>query len=268
MKKRSAVILIILAFVAGVALGHLMSPYISVVGESYEQVSEAITIVSVKENMKIIEKAAKKFSWENGSYPKNSSISWIKKELGMAFENPITYKTGENKAYMSGEADKPGIVGFESDSAGTICRITGYGVEDPIELSLTTRDTKKPTIEERTKEERTASGKIEPSETSIGEPTWNIFGANTKVTERGNENWNFFWEFTVYNQEKEQITLTATVEFISKEGSIIANEALQNLDIPAEASKTFNGYTTINADIADRVQEINIKAKREKFVQE
>ena len=143
MNKRIAVLLIILAFVAGVALGHLMSPYISVVGESYNQVSEAITIVSVKENMKTIEKAAKKFAWKNGSYPKNSSVSWIKKDLGIAFENPITYKTGENKAYMSGEADKPGIVGFESDSLGEICRITGYGVDDAVELSLSEKDVKK-----------------------------------------------------------------------------------------------------------------------------
>ncbi len=268
MKKRSAVFLIILAFVAGVALGHLMSPYISVVGESYEQVSEAITIVSVKENMKTIEKAAKKFSWENGHYPKNSSVSWIKRELGIAFENPITYKTGEDKAYMSGEAKKPGIVGFESDSLGKLCRITGYDVEDPIELSLSAREKEKTTIEEKAKEEKTTSGKIEIPEEHTEKSTWNIFGANTKVTERDNEKWKFFWEFTVYNQEKEPITLTATVEFLNEEGSIIADEVLQNLGIPEEASKTFNGYTLINADIADRVQEINIKAKREKFVQE
>ncbi len=262
MKKRSAVFLIIVAFIAGVALGHLMSPYISVVGESYEQVSEAITIVSVKENMKIMEKAAKKFSWENGYYPKNSSVSWIKRELGIAFENPITYKTGENKAYMSGEADKPGIVGFESDSLGKVCRITGYGVDDAIELSLEP----KTATEGKIKEEKSTSGKIVASGKDLEEPTWNIFGANTKVTERGSEKWKFFWEFTVYNQEKESINLTATVEFLNKEGSIIADEVLQNLDISGESSKTFNGYTYINADIADRVQEINIKAKREKFV--
>jgi hypothetical protein len=266
MKKRSAIFLIILAFVAGVAIGHLMSPYISVVGESYNQVSEAITIVSVKENMKTIEKAAKKFEWKNGHYPKNSSISWIKQELGIAFENPITYKTGENKAYMSGEANKPGIVGFESDSLGKICRITGYGVDDAIELSLSEKDSKKEILPEKEKEEKSTSGKAEIQEKTQKESNWNIFGANTKVTERGVEKWRFFWEFTVYNQEKESINLTATVEFFNKEGSIIAEEALQNLSIPEESSKTFNGYTYINADIADRVQEINIKAKREKFV--
>jgi hypothetical protein len=265
MKKRIAVILIVLAFLAGVVVGHLMSPYISIFGESYEQVSEAITIVSVKENMKTIEKAVKKFSWENGRYPKNSDVSWIKKEVGVAFENPITYKTGEGKAYMSGEADKPGIVGFESDSLGKICRITGYGVDDAIELSMYEKGSEKPTDE--LKEEKSTSSKIEGAEKYI-EPTWNIFGANIKVTERGNEKWNFFWEFTVYNQEKEPITLTATVEFLNQEGTIIADEALQNLDIPGESSKAFNGYTLINADIADRVQEINIKAKREKFVEE
>ncbi len=265
MKKRIAIILIVLALLAGVVVGHLMSPYISIFGESYEQVSEAITIVSVKENMKTIEKAVKKFSWENGHYPKNSSVSWIKKEVGIAFENPITYKTGEDKAYMSGEADKPGIVGFESDSAGTICRITGYGVDDAIELSMYEKGSEKSTSE--LEEEKSTSGKIEVSEKDT-EPTWNIFGADIKVTERGNEKWNFFWEFTVYNQEKETITLTATVEFLNREGSIIADEVLQNLDIPGEASKTFNGYTLINAGIADRVQEINIKAKREKFVEE
>ncbi len=266
MKKRIAIFLILLAFVAGVVVGHLMSPYISIFGESYEHVSEAITIVSVNENMKTIEKAVKKFSWENGRFPKNSSVSWIKEEVGVAFENPITYKTGEGKAYMSGEAEKPGIVGFESDSAGTICRITGYGVEDPIELSLNEKDTKKSTIEE--KEEKSTLGKIEDLEKDAEESTWNIFGANIKVTERGNEKWNFFWEFTVYNQEKETITLMANVEFSDQDGAIIADETLQNLDIPAESSKTFNGYTSINAGIADRVQEINIKAKREKFVQE
>ena len=266
MKKRSAVLLIILAFVAGVALGHLMSPYISVVGESYNQVSEAITIVSVKENMKTTEKAVKKFSWKKGYYPKNSSVSWIKQELGIAFENPITYKTGENKAYMSGEADKPGIVGFESDSLGKNCKITGFGVDDAIELSFSEKDLKKDISAEKEKEEKSTSGKIVSSGKNTEEPTWNIFGAETKVTERGNEKWKFFWEFTVYNQETESINLTATVEFLNKEGSIIAEEALQNLSIPGESSKTFNGYTYINTDIADRVQEINIKAKREKFV--
>jgi hypothetical protein len=266
MKKRSAIFLIILAFIAGVVLGHLMSPYISVFGESYEQVSEAITIVSVKENMKTIEKAAKKFAWENGHYPKNSSVSWIKKELGIAFENPITYKTGKDKAYVSGEADKPGMVGFESDSVGSICRITGYGVDEPIELSLSEKEEKGLAIQE--KEGKSISGKIGTSEKETEESMWNIFKANTKVTERGSEKWRFFWEFTVYNQETEPIILTATVEFLNKEGSIIADEALQNLNVPGEASRTFNGYTLINADIADRVQEINIKAQREKFVQQ
>jgi len=264
MKKRSAVFFIILAFIAGVVLGHLLSPYISVVGESYEQVTEAITIVSVKENMKTAEKTVKKFAWEKGYYPKNSSVSWIKEELGIAFENPITYKTGEGKAYMSGEADKPGIVGYESDSTGQFCIITGYGVEEPIELYLSAKETKKPAGE--TEKEKTASGEIEVKESETGETAWNIFGANIKVKEKGNEEWNFFWEFTVANHEKEAISLTATVEFLNSEGSIIAEEKLQNLEIPGESSKTFNGYSSINADIADRVQEINIKAKREKFV--
>lgn len=264
MKKRSAIILIILAFIAGVILGHLLSPYISVVGESYEQVTEAITIVSVKENMKTIEKAAKKFAWEKGYYPKNSSVSWIKEELGIAFENPITYKTGEGKAYMSGEADKPGIIGYESDSTGQFCIITGYGVEEPIELYLPEKEGKKTAGE--VKEEKFASGEIETTEPHTGETAWNIFGANIKVKEKDNEKWNFFWEFTVANQEQEAITLTTTVEFLNSEGSIIADEELHNLEIPGESSKTFNGYSSINADIADRVQEINIKAKREKFV--
>jgi len=266
MKKRIAVFLIVLAFVVGVALGNFLSPYLSVVGESYEQVSEAITIVSLKENMKTIEKAIKKFSWENGHYPKNSSVSWLKKEVGMDFENPITYKIGEGKAYMSGAASKPGIVGFESDSTGKFCRITGYGIEDAIELSLKPKTLEKSKTE-GAKEEKSASGKIGTSEKSIEESSWNIFGANTKIAERNNDKWKFFWEFTVYNQEKESIMLMATVEFLNKEGTIIADKILQNLNIPGEASKTFNGYTLINADIADRVQEINIKAKREKFVQ-
>jgi hypothetical protein len=266
MKKRSAVFLIILAFIAGLTLGHLLSPYISAVGESYEQVTEAITIVSVKENMKTIEKAAKKFAWEKGYYPKNSSVSWIKEQLGLAFENPITYKTGEGKAYMSGEADKPGIVGYKSDSSGQFCVISGYGVEEPIKLSLSAKETKKPVGE--VKEEKSTSGKIEITESDTEETTWNIFGVNIKVTERGNEKWRFFWEFTVYNQEKNQLFLSATVEFLDKQGSIIADEVLKNLNVTGEASKTFNGYSSINADIADRVQEITIKAKREKFVSE
>jgi hypothetical protein len=266
MKKRSAIILIILAFVAGVILGHLLSPYISVVGESYEQVTEAITIVSVKENMKTVEKAAKKFAWEKGYYPKNSSVSWIKEELGIAFENPITYKTGEGKAYMSGESDKPGVVGYESDSTGQFCTISGYGVEEPIRLSLSAKETEKPASEAT--EEKTVSSEIEVVESNTEQTAWNIFGANVKVKEKGNEEWNFFWEFTVANQEKEPITLTATVEFLNSEGSIISDENLQSLEIPGESSKTFNGYSSVNADIADRVQEINIKAKREKIVQE
>jgi len=268
MKKRIAVFLIVLAFVVGVALGNFLSPYISVVGESYEQVSEAITIVSLKENMKTIEKAVKKFSWENGHYPESSSVSWLKKEVGMNFENPITYKTGEGKAYMSGSASKPGIIGFESDSKGKFCKITGYGVDDAIELSLSPKDIKEPASEEKIKEEKSTSGTIETSEKSTKESSWNILNANTKVTERGIEKWKFFWEFTVYNQEKKPITLMATVEFMDKKGSIIADEVLQNLDIPEESSRTLNGYTLINADIADRVQEINIKAKREIFVQQ
>jgi hypothetical protein len=263
MKKRIAIILILLAFVVGVALGHLMSPYISAVGESYEQVSEAITIVSVKENMKTIEKAAKNYARENGHYPKNSSVLWLKEEVGADFENPITYKTGKDKAYMSGEAYKPGIVGFKSDSLGKTCRITGYDVEDAIELSL---DEPKTATEEKAKEEKSTSSKIEASGAHTEETTWNIFGANTKVTEKGNEKWKFFWEFTVYNQEKESINLTATVEFLNKEGSVLENEVLRNLEVPGESSRTFNGYISINAGIADRVQEINIKAKREKFV--
>ncbi len=267
MKKRIAVFFIVLAFVAGIALGNFLSPYLSVVGESYEQVSEAITIVSLKENMRTIEKAVKKFSWENGHYPENSSVSWLKKEVGMDFENPITYKIGEGKAYMSGAANKPGIIGFESDSKGKFCKITGYGIEDAIELSLKPKTLEKSKTE-GAKEEKSASGIIETSEKRIEKSNWNILNANTKVTERGNEKWKFFWEFTVYNQEKETITLMATVEFVDKKGSIIADEVLQNLNILGETSKTFNGYTLINADIADRVQEINIKAKREKFVQQ
>jgi len=267
MKKRIAVFLIVLAFVVGIALGNFLSPYISVVGESYEQVSETITIVSLKENMKTIEKAVKKFSWENGHYPKSSSVSWLKKEVGMDFENPITYKTGEGKAYMSGSASKPGIIGFESDLKGKFCKITGYGIEDAIELSLKPK-TLEQSKTEGAKEEKSASGTIGTSEKSTKESSWNILNANTKVTQRGNEKWKFFWEFTVYNQEKKTITLMATVEFLDKEGSIIADEVLQNLDIPEESSKTLNGYTLINADIADRVQEINIKAKRKIFVQQ
>lgn len=264
MKKRIAIILILLAFVVGVAVGHLMSPYISAVGESYEQVSEAITIVSVKENMKTIEKAAKNYARENGHYPKNSSVLWLKEEVGADFENPITYKTGKDKAYMSGDADKPGIVGFKSDSLGKTCRITGYDVEDAIELSL---EEPKTATEEKTKEEKSTSGKIGQREELTEETAWNIFGVNTKVTEKGDEEWRFFWEFTVYNQEKESINLMATVEFLNKEGSIITEKVLQNLEVSGESSRTFNGYTLINAGIADKVQEINIKAKREKFVQ-
>lgn len=265
MKKRIAVFLIVVAFIAGVALGHFLSPYISALGESYEQVSEAIAIVTVKENMKTIEKAAKKYSWENGHYPKNSSVSWFKKEVALDFENPITYKTGEGKAYMSGGANKPGIVGFESDSAGKFCRITGYGVEDTINLFVGYKDSKQLATGE--KDEKTASGKVRILEKSPETSSWNIFGANTKVTDKGTEKWRFFWEFTVYNQEKEPITLMATVEFLDKEGSIIADEILQNLSIPGESSKTFNSYTLVNADIAGKVTEINIKAKRDIFVQ-
>ncbi len=265
MKKRLAIFLIVTAFLVGIALGNFLSPYISALGESYEQVSEAIAIVTVKENMKTIEKAARKYSWGNGHYPKNNSVSWFKKEVALDFENPITYKTGEGNAYMSGGANKPGIVGFESDSAGNFCRITGYGVEDTINLFLGYKDSKQLATGE--KDEKTASGEVKILEKSAETTTWNIFGANTKVTDKGAETWRFFWEFTVYNQEKEPITLMATVEFLDKNGSIIADEILQNLNIPGESSKTFNSYTLINANIADRVTEINIKAKREKFVQ-
>ena len=265
MKKRLAIFLIVIAFVGGVALGHFLSPYISVFGESYEQVSEAITIVSVKENMKTIEKAINRFARENGHYPKNSSVTWLKKEVGMDFENPITFKIGEGKAYMSGKAAKPGIVGYESDSIGLFCRITGYGAEDAIELTLADKKTRENIPEEDI--EKSASGKIGDLEESKDEESWNVLGANTKITEKSNDTWKFFWEFTVYNHEKEPITLAATVDFLNTEGSIIADEHLQNLNIPEEASRTFNGYTLINADIADRITEINIKAKREKFVQ-
>jgi hypothetical protein len=264
MKKRVAVFLIVVAFIGGVALGHFLSPYISVFGESYEQVSEAITIVSVQENMKTIEKAVTSFARKNGHYPKNNSVTWLRKEIGMDFENPITYKIGEGKAYMSGRADKPGIVGYESDSLGLHCRITGYSAEEPIELSLSDYKTTEKIIEE--KDEKFASSKIEGIR-EVEAESWNIKGANTKISEKGKDEWRFFWEFTVYNQEKEQITLTATVEFLNEEGSIIADENLQNINVPEEASRTFNGYKLINADIADRVAEINIKAKREKFVQ-
>jgi hypothetical protein len=265
MKKRLAVILIVLAFVGGVAFGHFLSPYISVVGQSYEQVSEAITIVSVKENMKTIEKAINRFARENGHYPKNSSVSWLKEEVGMDFENPITYKIGEGKAYMSGRANKPGIVGYESDSLGLHCRITGYGAEDAIELTLADKKTKETLPKEEIK--KSASGAIEDPGESKDAESWNVLGANTKITEKSDNTWKFFWEFTVYNHEKAPISLAATVEFLNTEGSIIADEHLRNLNVPEEASKTFNGYTLINADIADRITEINIKAKREKFVQ-
>jgi len=265
MKKRVAVFLIVVAFIGGVALGHFLSPYISVFGESYEQVSEAITVVSVKENMKTIEKAVNRFARENGHYPQSSSVTWLKQEVGMDFENPITYKIGEGKAYMSGRADKPGIVGYESDSLGLHCRITGYGAEDAVELSLADKKPKEIMPEEEF--EKSASGIIGDSGESKGEESWNVLGADTKITEKGDDTWKFFWEFTVYNHEKESITLAATVEFLNTEGSIIADEHLQNLNVPEEASKTFNGYTLINTDIADRITEINIKAKREKFVQ-
>jgi hypothetical protein len=265
MKRKTALFLIVLAFIAGVTVGYLLFPYISIFGKSYKQVSEEIIASSLQKNMKTIEKAVKKYASENGHYPKMSSVLWLKNELPLDFENPTTYKTGEGKAYMSGKADKPGIIGFESDSNGRFCRITAYEVEDAIELSLEPGAPEEIKTEE-TKEGKFISEKNEVSKEEKEESTWNIFGANTKVTEKNNDRWNFFWEFTVYNQETESIMLTATVEFLDKEGATIEDEILQNIDIPGEASKTFNGYTLINADIADRIKEINIKAKREKFV--
>ncbi len=267
MKRKAALFLISLAFIAGVTVGYLLSPYISIFGKSYKQVNEEIIAASLQKNMKIIEKAVKKYASEKGHYPKMSSVLWLEKELPLDFENPITYKTGEGKAYMSGRADKPGIIGFESDSNGKFCRITAYEVEGVIELSLEPGVSEEVKTEE-TKEEKIISGKNEVSKEEKEDETWNIFGANTKVMEKSNDKWNFFWEFTVYNQETEPIMLTATVEFLNKEGAIIEDEILQNINIPGELSKTFNGYTLINADIADRIKEINIKATREKFVQE
>jgi hypothetical protein len=266
MKGKTSLLLISLAFIAGVVVGHLLSPYISIFGKSYKEVSEEIIITSLQENMKTIEKAVKEYASKHGYYPKMSSVLWLKNVLPLDFENPITYKTGEDKAYMSGSADKPGIVGFESDSAGRFCRITAYGVEDAIELSLVPKAPGEVQIEE-VQEKRSTLEKIEVSKEEKDEPTWNIFGANTKVTKKNNDKWKFFWEFTIYNQEKESIMLTATVEFLNKEGAIIEDEPLQNINVPGESSKTFNGYTLINAQIADKVKEINIKAKREKFVQ-
>jgi hypothetical protein len=266
MKRKTALFLIVLAFIAGVTVGYLLFPYISIFGKSYKQVSEEIIASSLQKNMKTIEKAVKKYASQHGHYPKMSSVLWLKNELPLDFENPITYKTGEDKAYMSGSADKPGIVGFESDSTGKFCRITAYGIEDAIELSLVPEAPKEVKIEE-VKEEKFTSEKIEVSKEEKVESTWNIFGANTKVTEKSNDKWKFFWEFTVYNQEKEHIMLTATVEFLDKDGAIIEDKILENIDVPGEASKTFNGYTLISADIADRIKEINIKAKREKLVQ-
>jgi hypothetical protein len=265
MKKKTALFLIFMSFIVGIVVGHLLSPYISIFGKSYKQVSEEITISSLQENMKTIEKAVRKYASKNGNYPKMSSVLWLKNELPLDFENPITYKTGEGKAYMSGYADKPGIVGFESDSTGNSCRITAYGVEDAIELSLVPESPKEAKIEE-VKEEKFTPEKIEASKEEINESSWNIFGANTKVTEKNNDKWKFLWEFTVYNQEKESISLTATVEFLNKEGTTIEEETLQNINVPGESSKTFNGYTLINTDIADKIKEINIKATREKFV--
>jgi hypothetical protein len=267
MKRNTALSLIALAFIAGITIGYLLSPYISIFGKSYKQVSEEIIVASLQENMKTIEKTVEKYASKYGHYPKMSSISWLEKELPLDFENPITYKTGEGKAYMSGSADKPGIIGFESDSTGSYCRITAYGVEVAIELSLAPKAPKEVKIKE-TKEGKFTSEKIEVSEEEKVESTWNIFGVNTKVTEKSNDKWKFFWEFTIYNQEKESIFLTAIVEFLNKESEILEEEILQNIDIPGESSKTFNGYTLINADMADRIKEINIKASREKFVQQ
>jgi hypothetical protein len=267
MKRNVAFVLIVLAFIAGVTVGYLLSPYISIFGKSYKQVSEEIIVTALQGNMKTIEKAVQKYASKYGHYPKMSSISWLEKELPLDFENPITYKTGEGKAYMSGSADKPGIIGFESDPAGKFCRITAYEVADAIELSLEPKVPEEVKIEEA-KEEKFTPEKTEVLKEEKIESTWNIFGANTKVTEKSNDNWKFFWEFTIYNQEKESIFLTATVEFLSKESEIIVDEILQNINVPGESSKTFSGYTLINADIADKIKEINIKASREKFVQQ
>ncbi|MEO0293382.1 MAG: hypothetical protein ABIN61_04055 [candidate division WOR-3 bacterium] len=262
MKKGVAIFLIFIAFFIGVGIGYFFAPYISKSLESYREVTNVVIISSLKENMRIMEIEAKKYAEKYGHYPKNSSVSWL--ETPLEIENPITYKRGEGEAYTSGKANKPGIIGFESDINGTFCKITGYGVNDTIKLYL---GAKASSEEKKEKiDEGTLLGRRKVEEDSVKSSSWDIIGIHSKIVEKNIDNWKFFWEFTVYNQEKNNISFSGKINFINKKGITVTTEILENLEVPGASSKTFNGYTLINADLAAEVEEVDVKLKREKFV--
>jgi len=94
----------------------------------------------VIKNMKILCTTVEAISVDHmGWYP--TDLSDIEKELPSYFRNPITGKKGLGKAVKRGPADEPGIVGYEvidvTNKGAKKYRITGYGFNKPIDLTLT-----------------------------------------------------------------------------------------------------------------------------------
>lgn len=86
----------------------------------------------IQENMKVIERVVKTYRWVHGHFPQNSNITCCSTYISN-LENPITGRKGERFAYISGKANKVGIVGYESDEGGEIYRITGYSYNGSID---------------------------------------------------------------------------------------------------------------------------------------
>jgi len=90
-----------------------------------------------KDNMITIDIAVFTYKILNGHFPKNGSLSPCSTlTIVTNLKNPITGKKGEGYTYMSGRANKPGIVGYESDKNGETYRITGYSYDEAIDTIL------------------------------------------------------------------------------------------------------------------------------------
>ncbi len=108
-----------------------------------------------------------------------------------------------------------------------------------------------------------AAGKAATVETSTKDempgPAVTIVDINTRVTE-SNSTWSkFAWVLTVRNDSATPTTLTATIEFLDKDGFVVDDDIERGLVLPALGEKTFRGYDLVDAAVAGSIDQVSAK---------
>jgi|GEM_PF-3881949 len=90
-------------------------------------------------------------------------------------------------------------------------------------------------------------------------PSVTIVEINTRVTE-SNSTWSkFAWVLTVRNDSATPTTLTATIEFLDKDGFVVDDDIQRGLVLPAFGEKTFRGYDLVDATVAGSIDKVSAK---------